>query len=251
MRRTRSSIPLLWILLVALVGAPGTASAASILYGNFGPVPPGVSFEDVEESSGTDTVPLYGPPELFAVGLDFDPTSLVAMATGGAQDVTDGQLNFTIDSDPLVAITGISVFEAGDYSLSGAGTMATGVSAGVTLRASVTQINGVDVAPISLAPVNGSVSFNLASNAAVLSPWSLGVSLNVAGQLPEGQHATQVEVVIDNLLLALSETSSTAFIAKKDFKVTTETTVIPEPSTLALLLGAVGAIAATRRRTWL
>ena len=58
----------------ALLGHFSTvASAASISYGNFGPVPPATSFLDVEESSGTDTVPLYGPPTPFTTGLDFDP----------------------------------------------------------------------------------------------------------------------------------------------------------------------------------
>src|SRR5262245_38339561 len=67
------------------------ASGATINYGNFGPVPPGVTFLSVEESSGTDPVPLYGPPTPFATGLDFNPTNYVATSSGGGADLTDGQ----------------------------------------------------------------------------------------------------------------------------------------------------------------
>src|SRR5690242_20438421 len=70
------------------------ANAASISYGNFA-APPATMFLNVTESSGTDAVPLYGPPAPFATGLDFDP-QMVAFYAGGAADVTDGQLNFTI-----------------------------------------------------------------------------------------------------------------------------------------------------------
>lgn len=84
---------------------------ASINYGNFGPIPPRVSFLGVEESSGTDAVPLYGPPTPFPVGLDFNPASFVASSAGGGADITDGQLNFTVMS-PL-GITSLGLLDAG------------------------------------------------------------------------------------------------------------------------------------------
>src|SRR5690349_6889205 len=82
--------------LFVLVLGSVPALAATINYGNFGPVPPGVTFTNVSESSGTDPVPLYGPPTPFTTGLDFDPQNFVSSANGGTQDVTDGQLNFGI-----------------------------------------------------------------------------------------------------------------------------------------------------------
>src|SRR5215213_11044438 len=87
------------VLSLALTLISISAQAATINYGNFGPVPPGVSFISVAESSGTDAVPLYGPPTSFSVGLDFDPANFVASATNGAADITDGQLNFTISAN--------------------------------------------------------------------------------------------------------------------------------------------------------
>jgi hypothetical protein len=249
-RSTVSSTFLLCLALGAALVAARPAAAASINYGNF-IVPPGVSFLNVTESSGTDPVPLYGPPTPFSVGLDFDPVGFIANAASGSLDLTDGQLNFTVMSSPAFAIDSINLFEGGDYSLLGAGTAATSVFAGATLRATVTEINGVAVAPIALTLVNGSVGFNLAANPGVLQPWSLGLLLNIAAQLGPNQGATKVEIVIDNQLAALSERESLAFIAKKDFRIcVNDCGEVPEPSGLGLLplAGALALLVARRLR---
>lgn len=235
---------------IALLGLfSSVASAASISYGNFGPVPPATSFLAVSESSGTDPVPLYGPPTPFATGLDFDPAGFVAVSTGGVNDITDGQLNFTIMA-PI--INSVNLVEAGDYTLTGVGTPATQVFAGAIMRATVTQINGVDVAPIALPSVNGSVGFNLIASPGFVSPWSLGLGIDVASQMAAMGlgNASKVEIVINNQLIALSEPASIAFIAKKDFRITTDTDPIPEPGAMALAgmaLCGLG-VSASRRR---
>lgn len=230
---------------LAVVGLfTGDSVGASISYGNFGPVPPGVSFLGVEESSGTDAVPLYGPPTPFSVGLDFNPAGFVATSAGGGADITDGQLNFTVMSK--AGITSLGLFERGDYTLAGVGTPTTQVFAGAILLATVTEINGVGVAPIDLVPVNGSIGFNLAANPGIVQPWSLGLLLNVAGQLGPGQAATKVKVAINNQLLAISEPTSVAFIAKKDFRI--DVGVIPEPAAVVLMMcGASLALGLMRR----
>ena len=223
------------------------ANAASISYGNFGPVPPGVSFLNVTESSPTDAVPLYGPPVAFPTGLDFAPMNFGAAGAAGAIDVTNGQLNFTVMA-PVVGAIGIT--EAGDYSLAGIGTAATQVFAGAIIRATVTQINGVNVAPIVLSPSNASVAFNLLSNPGTLNPWSLGTTVNVAAQMAllGLGNATKVDVAIDNQLIALSQATSSASIGKREFIVEIE---IPEPSAVALAgLAFCGlAISQLRRRS--
>jgi hypothetical protein len=229
---------------VVLLGLYATASnAASINYGNFGPVPPGIIFQSVTESSGTDAVPLYGPPTPFAVGLDFNPMSFLAVATGGGSDITDGQLNFGIASNPFVGINTVSLFESGDYTLTGTGTAATQDFAGAIMRITVTQIDGINVAPIVLAPVNASVGFNLIANSGIVQPWSLGLSLNVSAQLAGlgiqfTAGATALQVSIDNQLIALSEANSVALIQKKDFIITVGTNVVPEPASTALFFSA-------------
>jgi PEP-CTERM motif len=227
------------VALVLVLGASSLCNAATISYGNFGPVG-GVMFNDVEESSGTDAVPLYGPPEAFSIGLDFDPAGFVATANGGNEDITDGQINYTLMGSGGTGIDTIRLFEAGDYSLTGVGTAATQALAGAIMRATVTQIDGVNVAPIDLTPVNASVGFNLAANPGVVQPWSLSLAMNVDAQLTARGRtftigATKIEVVIDNQLQALSQIDSQSFIAKKEFRIEIDRNFIPEPGTFVLL----------------
>lgn len=217
--------------LVALANASQRANASTINYGNFGPVPPGITFLSVTESSVTDPVPMFGPPTPFVTGLDFDPTNFVAFATGGGSDVTDGQLNFSIKSNGP-AIGSVTLFERGDYTLAGVGSSLTSTFAGAVILASITEIGGVPVVPIPLPPVNASVGFNLLANPGVVQPWSLGITLAIPANVGV---VTKLDVVIDNQLLAISEASSAAFIAKKDFVISTGP-IIPEPVTLVMLL---------------
>jgi hypothetical protein len=244
------------VLLTSLV-----ARAATINYGNSPVIPPGVQFLGIAESSGTDAVPLYGAPaSYFPVGIDFNPGSFAASGVSGSGDVTDGQLNFaaagTFTPSVKVAINSISINESGDYTLTGIGTIATQVIAGASIHVTVTEIDGVTLTtPVVLAPSNASLGFNLIANAGVLQPWAMGTTLNIAGQLtslaiPYTYGATKIDVVIDDNLIALSEASSAAFIAKKDFKVSTVNNVVlvPEPVQMsALLLGAAGIMARRRR----
>ena len=233
-------------LCLALLGLfSPAAQAASISYGNSPVIPPGVMFLNVTESSATDPVPLFGPPAYFVTGMDFNPTSFASSATNGGADVTDGQLNYTIMSNGLLSL---NLSEAGDYSLAGVGGAATQALAGAVIHATVTQINGVNVAPIPLIPVNASVGFNLAANAGIAQPWSLGLGLNVAGQLPPGARATKVDIVIDNTLVTTSQPGTVAFIEKKEFLLDHD--VVPEPTTAALLgvaLCGLGVASARKR----
>lgn len=235
------------------------SQAASISYGNFGPVAPGISFLDVTESSATDTVPLYGAPVPYVTGLDFDPKTFVAFGVNGGGDITDGQMNFTIAGQVVngnvTSISSVSLSEAGDYTLVGTGTAATQVQAGAIMSVKITEIDGIAVTPINLAPVNASVAYNLIANSGLAQPWSVALMVDVEAQLnslaiPFIVGATKAEVVLNNTLTAISEPSSIAFIAKKDFVigVVPDDGVIPEPSTLALAGLALCGIGVTSRR---
>jgi hypothetical protein len=226
-----NSFKLFACLAVAALAFDATARGATINYGDFNL--PGVMFQQVTESSGTDPVPLYGPPSPFLVGLDFDPMNFTSTSTGGLADITDGQLNFTIMSVPGgPPIPAVSLFEAGDYSMAGGGgNAATSVFAGAIIRATVTQINGLPVAPISIPPVNASFSDSMPP-AKIAVPWSLGLTTNIP--VPG---ATKVEIVINNSLVTTSQANTMAFIAKKDFRIDIP---VPEPATL--LISAIAGI---------
>lgn len=241
----------------ALLAASQDVWAATINYGDFNVPSAGIMFQQVRESSGTDAVPMYGPPTPYVIGLDFDPTAFVSSATGGANDITDGQLNFTImglsNPNGYIGISSFNLSEAGDYTLAGAGTQATSALAGAIVRATVTQINGQPVAPINLPPANASVGFNLVANPGIVQPWNLGIGYNLMGVLPQGQVATKVEVVVNNSLLTFSEPGSIAFIAKKDFRIDLTPTppvgdpFVPEPASLVLSCFACVLAAAVRK----
>jgi hypothetical protein len=231
---------------LTLVIFPGlfaaTGSADTINYGDFGPVPPGVRFTGVTESSGSDAVPLYGAPTAFSSGLDFDPTSFGAFGNGGSKDITDGQLNLGVQGDTmgqLVAIKSIGFFEAGTYTLSGIG-LATRVTLSEIMSVTVTQIDGVDVAPISFDPATSSLTFNLVGNSQVNEPWSSATTVNIEGRLTNmgvsfTAGATRVEVFIDDELLAESEANSVAGMKIQEFMIQATTNVVagtptPTPS---------------------
>lgn len=235
--------------LLAFAAATGSR-AATISYPNQGPIPPGITFTNISETSVFDAPPLYGMPTPILIGLDFTPTVNFKATSnlGASPDVTDGQLNYTVNAGqgaggiPFVAFS-----EGGSYILGGVGP-GTGVSAGASLAATVLEINGAPVAPVSLTPTSASVAFNLPGNLGAGS-WSLNLNLNVAAQLlglgfAPGQLATKVEVVIDNQLIATSAGTGTATIAKDDFTVT----LMPEPGSLAMAGIALCGLAGSRRR---
>lgn len=237
------------VALLALCALP--ARGVTISYGNFGPVAPGVTFVDVEE-----TVPGFIPvllgPTAFPVGLDFAPIGFVAYSSGVGSNSNGSTIAFTLNAQSGLGIAGLSSFESGDFSIAGTGTPVTTVSAAVQIRASVTAINGTPVAPIVLAPVNASVAYGLPAFAGVVQPWSMLTSINIQSQLLGLGHglndvATSLDIEIDNLLTSTTEASTAASLAKKDFRVDVQVTnVIPEPSSLAL--GAVAAVVMFRRR---
>ena len=200
---------------------------ATINYGNFGPVAPGITFLDVEESATSDPLPLFGPPTPFITGLDFDPQNFGATASGGTFDTTDGQLNVTakgnVNLPQAVSIDSISVLAGGDYSLIGSG--AAGAQVGVVGFVGVTEIDGVAVSPINLTPSNSSVQFNLPANGGVAQPWNTGFTVNIAAQLtalgiPYVLGATNVNLNINESATAISDGGSFAAISQKDFLLT-------------------------------
>lgn len=242
-----------FMLFIALTALTPAAHAASINYGDFSDIPPGaVMYQDVTESSGTDAVPLFSAPTVTEDTLDFDPKGFVAFAGSGGSDITDGQLNFSIKTLPGTGISSMLFREGGDYSLLGTGSAGTMVAGGISVRVEIIEVDGVALPnPIDVL-ASASFSANLVSSPTTLSPWSntLLVDFGPAlANIPHNLGVTKANVVLDDLLAAISDPLSTALIAKKNFTITPtiEGNPIPEPASLALF--TFGAACVFRRGT--
>lgn len=239
---TRTRLALLSVTCAALAAATCTSSsvAGTISYGDFGPdFPPGITmYQDVQESSGTDAVPLYGAPTVSGDKLDFDPAGYVAYATAGGSDITDGQLNLNVmvlkglNNAVAGGLTSLLVSESGEYSLFGSGTAATSVAAGLSANVQILEVDGNPITPINVFASN-SISRDLVTDGpVVLAPWSNGLLVEFGPVLTANNvdfdfGVTKAKIVFNDQLIAISEPLSTAFIAKKDFVL--EPGIVPNP----------------------
>ena len=120
-------------------------------------------------------------------------------------------------------------------------------------------MDGISIDPISLqlqmtfSPSGGTYDLINDPGFGVIWNGSLSVDLTQAlidASVPFVSGVTEVDVDLDNILTAISETGSSATIGKKDFKGFSVTAVIPEPTTALLLAtGLAGLAAAGRRRS--
>lgn len=259
---------LVW--LTAAWAAVGITSsfAGTIHYGDFGPdFPPGITiYQDVVESSGTDPVPpaRYGPPTLSVNSLVFEPKNFVASSAGGGADITDAQLNFEIDilkglnNEVAGGIQSFVISERGDFSLFGAGTIATSVAAGVSIDVEILEVDGNPITPLQVFRSNA-ISRDLPTDGpALLEPWSNGLLVEFVPVLNNNNidfkfGVTKANVVINDQLIAISEPTSSAFIAKKRFTIepgevpNPDFEPIPEPASMFLLVALMAGAYGCRR----
>jgi len=243
--RLRELLPGMLFTVLALLGA-SAASAAPILYGDFGPDLPGITiYQGVQEDSYTDPGPpgMFNAPSLSGNVLDFDPSAFAASGLGGGLDITNVQLNFTLVASEG-GVESLRISESGDFSLIGIGTAVTSATAGVSVLIDILEVDGSAVAPIQMF---GSISLSrdmAADGPVILAPWNLSLLMDfvpvlVANNIDFQFGVTRAEIAIDNQLTAISELNSVSFISKKDFKLLPVVREFPvvaaEPSTALLL----------------
>ena len=238
-----------------------SSSSTNIVYGDY--TAADVTFLGVEEYTTTlgDTVPKYGAPIVSTTGntMDFNPVGFEATAGGGGVDFTDGNLVFIAEAHPNMAIEEIAFSEAGTFTLQGLGTENTYVDVTARFFIDIYEVNFVDLP--SAIRVEAYMDFNPSTDGTFDFPtygpeddgsWSgellvdINYELSLRGFDPSDR-ATSVGVDLNNYLTAISEAGSIAAISKKDFDTGLSIEIIPEPASLALLIGASSLIVYVRR----
>lgn len=242
---------------LVLVAEPTSSKAAAYSYGDF--LGSTIIFQGVTESSATDGGPLFGTPIIAGDTLDFNPQGFAAFSQGGGVDLTDGQLNFLIKATEGNSISQLHFYEVGDFSLAGTGTGGTKVAVATSFFLDILSVDGVSINPVSLTgsmvfTPNANGQFDLVSNSGIGLFWSGGINFDInaaldANSISYTSGATEIRVNLDNTLLAVSESGSVAYIAKKGFDGVGFTVSVPEPSSMTIaLLGMLALFGCGKRK---
>ncbi len=234
-------ISILPVCAVALA-LPSLVSAASLNYGD--KLGSDIIYRQVSEDSVTDPVPLYGDPAISGNALLFTPVNFGAFASNGSIDITDSTLTTMIEAKQGKRIKQIAFAEAGDYTLVGAGTVATSAIVRAPYFVRVVEVDGAPITPIlftsslSFGPSNG--DYYLPGEAGSGLTFTGSTLINVDAILANAGisgEATKVFFSMDNQLIATSEQGTISFIKKKTADGVTITTVVPEPVSLTAVAG--------------
>jgi hypothetical protein len=242
-------------IVAVLSGFALSARGAIITYAPPALIGAQVTYPSVSESSNTNTLPLYGAPTVSGNNLVFSNLNFAAVSTNGspALDFVDGQINFTLQSDPGSFLQMLDLSEFGDYNVS---TTPANPAAMNFVQAyenpvliTILAINGVPVTPVNnsstiMSITNGGTFQNPPSSTpiSVSGSWTGTADANLASIFNSNQ-ITEIAVSFDNQLAAESQTGGIADIAKKGFDIIPTTTGnpgVPEPSVASLMLFAIG-----------
>ena len=227
---------------LVLSGA-GYAQADSVTH--FGPfaVQDG-SYGNIVETSVTDPVPMYGTPVTGAGNaLLFEMDSFSASALGPQVDVTSGALEMTFTSDPGMLVSTVSLFETGTIDIVNMGQVI--ASGALTVRYFDTQTQQIETLSDEIDMlVEGLYSFPITGPGS--GEW---VGAALIDLMALGIQTEEVIIALDNNLMARACSCGSATIEKDSLtvNVTTESSNIPEPASLALFAAGVAMIA--RRRS--
>lgn len=183
-----------------------------------------------------------------------------ALANEPALDFVDGTLSLTISAVGDFYMGSILVSETGIYSLMGPGTAATQVAVGTAVYISINEVNGSWINPVVFSQEmtftpKADGNFNLVDDPGDPLAWDGSVLLDIAAALQQAEvagGATKVVISLDNALFASREVDSEALIRKDDLSILVNngggTPLVPEPSTMLLVLLGSGLLLVRRLR---
>ena len=221
-----------------------TAMAGPVVYGNWlGENLGEVDFLEVGEESASGVLPLFGVPvSRSGNSLYFLPLTFASSSADGSTDTTDSTLTMRILADEGMYLGRIGISEVGDYLLTGLGADATfaNVEGTLIIEDLSPGSHGTFQAPLIVDPA---APYALPDDSYSAYTGSAEIDLSTYG-------ITEVLLTFENILTTASEDGTTAFIQKKSIEGTAVSieTIIPEPTSMALLaLGALGLIARRRK----
>jgi len=244
---------------------PTTAWVIVLLFGARGvfadPVPyddvigATVDFVDISEDSPTDAGPLFGEPTSNGSdSLPFNDLTFSSSATGGTSDSTVGVLSVTIMSHPGLLIDAVTFTAAGDFTFVTAlgGTAATAASAEFVLAFLVLETasgpNGqTGDTELAIDPDGG--EFDAINNPGGPNTFDGEQMFDLVNDLGLPGNVTKLQVTATATLASSSESDplTSSSIALKDF-VAIGATVVPEPTSAAVLAGGILMLLRRRRR---
>lgn len=224
------------------------ANAAMMNHGDF--VADTVTFVDVTENN-IETNLFYDDFSSVGDTLLFDPNGFaVQVSPGPGSSLLDSELEMMISANDGYALTSLQFDEAGDYTLSGDGS----INASIPYFWEIVEVDGVAVAPIT---GSGQTSF-VAGVSGTGIIWGLDFDINIDHQLTIaeatmgeiGTGVTKLNLRFDNSLTATANNaSSVAFIKKKQVGGITVNTheLVPEPNSLGMILLGLAGLMIKRR----
>jgi len=220
---------------VCLLAASSAVFAVSSAFAS--PVPwttPAGSTPYYDYADGQSQNGLFGDPLVLDSSFVFFPNNFKAVSLNGVAASKSDSLTFEITVKNNQAVTGLTVNEIGDYSISGTGTVSVGGSLTITNLA-VAQ-------PPTQSPLISTPASPITTTTSAIGSWT---ATSTATNLPDGW--TKFHVNLTNILDATSLQGSTATIEKKLASAAIEVSfIVPEPTSLSLL--AAGATMLLRRR---
>ncbi|MCD4830799.1 MAG: PEP-CTERM sorting domain-containing protein [Anaerohalosphaeraceae bacterium] len=205
---SKASLALLTLLLLVWLAAP----AQAIIYWSN----KDGSADSFDWSNGGSDNGLFGDPNVAGNTFIFFPSNFRAESVNGVADIVSDRMEVTLTAKPGSAITGIRITEYGDYGI---------LSQGLVSASGTMFLTNLSEFEVRHSDFNSDPASPISSG---FGSWSAEVAV-------DNIEWSQLKLVLDNNLMAISMPGSVAFIEKKIMGSAVSVEIIPEPATMVLL----------------